>query len=225
MTGLAPSGEITRRTLLLAGAGAAATAAIPDIAMAAQKRLRKRSHLDRATWEPLIGTVLETRNPGLPPVPLTLMKVADLPGVSEQTGAFRERSFVLVFSGPTGQPLGDGMHVLRVPGAGKISIWFADSDLTAAGWTYVAIFANAKRRQGRVRKPRGKGSRKQSREHGERARPQGETRRKKARKAKRRRDPEAAPKAAPAKPEEPAPAKPEEPAPKPAPESPADAFE
>src|SRR5688572_5561569 len=46
LTGLHPSGAITRRSLLLAGAGAAATAAIPKVAVAAAKQVTGPSHLD-----------------------------------------------------------------------------------------------------------------------------------------------------------------------------------
>src|SRR3712207_23212 len=113
MTGPAPAGHITRRTLLLAGAGAAATAASPDIALAAKKKALSKSHLDRAAWEPLVGEVLFVRNRGFTPVPLTLVKVGDFE-ISRQSKTFKERSFYLVFHGPADSPLADVTHLIKV---------------------------------------------------------------------------------------------------------------
>jgi hypothetical protein len=171
MTGLEPRGAITRRTLLLAGAGTAAAAAIPSIATAAGKRLAQRSHLVRSTWEPLVGTVLETRNRGLPRVPLLLLKISDFPTSYGQTDKFLERTFALVFRGPAGQPLAEATHVFFVPGVGKVDIWFSSSRLTDEGWEYVAIFSNSKIKQRPPRKPKGTLSKRQRGEvkRGERA--------------------------------------------------------
>jgi hypothetical protein len=156
MTGLEPHGAITRRALLLAGAGSAAIAAIPSFATAAGKRLAQRSHLSRSTWEPLVGTVLETRNRGLPRVPLLLLKISDFPTSYGQTDKFLERTFALVFRGPAGQPLAEATHVFFVPGVGKVDIWFSSVRLTDEGWEYIAIFSNSKVRQRPPRKPRGR---------------------------------------------------------------------
>jgi hypothetical protein len=73
MTGLASPGQITRRTLLLAGAGAAASAAIPEIAKASQKALKRRSHIVRATWEELVGKTLQVQDRWVASVPVTLV--------------------------------------------------------------------------------------------------------------------------------------------------------
>ena len=159
MTGLVPSAAITRRSLLLAGAAAAAAAAIPGAARAAKQRGRV-SHLDRSAWEPHVGAVIEVRNPGFVPVPLTLLRIEDVPNVSRQTARFRQRAFVLVFRGPAGEPLGEGAHLLRLRRVGKVPVWFSHATLDADGWTYVAAFANAKlKARRRNRKPRGKGQR------------------------------------------------------------------
>src|SRR3712207_4320018 len=106
MTGSAPSGHITRRSLLLAGAGAAATAAIPDIARASQKALKRRSHLVRATWEDLVGTTLQVQDRWVAPVTVTLVSVTDIPNISNQDESFRARSFVVLLHGPADPPLG-----------------------------------------------------------------------------------------------------------------------
>jgi Domain of unknown function (DUF6916) len=171
LTGLEPSGAITRRSLLLAGAGVAATAAIPKVAIAAGKRVARPSHLDRSTREPLVGTVLETRNRGLDRVPLVLLKIGDPATSYGQNDKFLERSFSLVFRGPAGQPLADGTHILFVPGVGKIEIWFSSAHLTEEGWEYVAVFSNSRLRQRPPRKPRGRLSKRQRGEvkRGERA--------------------------------------------------------
>ena len=159
MTGLEAPRAITRRSLLLAGAGAAAAAAIPDVAAAAAKKKKKKpkpSHLDRSTWEPLVGTLLETRNPGLPKVPLVLAAISEMPISYGQSEAFRQRTFALVFRGPADQPLADATHRLFVPGVGKIDIWFASAREIDGGWEYLAIFANARIKQRLPRKPKGR---------------------------------------------------------------------
>ncbi len=169
-TGLAPAAAITRRSLLLAGAGVAATAAIPKAAVAAGKRVARPSHLDRSTWEPLVGTMLETRNRGLPRVPLVLVRVDD-PAVSYgMTERFRRRTFTLVFRGPVGQPLLPGTHVLYVPRVGKIDIWLSSADLGDDGWTYTAVFSNSRVRQRPPKKPRLRGSNEQRRDRAKRKR-------------------------------------------------------
>lgn len=170
LTGLAPSGEITRRSLLLAGAGVAATAAIPKVAVAARKKAARPSHLDRSTWEPHVGRILETRNRGLPRVPLVLTRI-DGSGVSYgQTARVRQRSFTLIFRGPAGQPLVPGTHILFLPRVGKIELWLSTADLERGGWTYVAVFANARVKQRPPKKPRPRGSKKQRRERARRKR-------------------------------------------------------
>jgi hypothetical protein len=170
LTGLAPSGEITRRSLLLAGAGVAAGAANPNVAVAAGKKVARPSHLDRPTWEPLVGTILETRNRGLPRVPLVLARIDDAAVTYGQTERFRKRSFTLVFRGPAGQPLMPGTHTLFVPRVGKVEIWLSSADLGDDGWTYTAVFANARVRQRPPKKPRLAGSKEQRRERARRKR-------------------------------------------------------
>jgi hypothetical protein len=163
MTAPSPQGTLTRRSLLLAGASAAATVAIPSVAIAAGRKVARRSHLNRSTWAPLVGTIVETRNPGQPRVPLLLLRIDDLTSGYTQPEKFREKTFVLVFRGPAGQPLADGTHRIFVPGVGKVDIWFSGSSLTADGWQYVAVFSNARLRQRPLRKPRGHLSKEQRR--------------------------------------------------------------
>lgn len=176
LTGFQPSGALTRRTLLLAGAGAAASAAIPNVAVAAGKKKKKkkrgrRTHLDRSSWEPYVGQVLETRNRGYPRVPLVLVRIADAPIARvHQSERFRQRSFTLVFRGPAGQPLTEGTHKLFLPGVGKVDLFFSNTDLGDDGWTYVSVFANSRIRQRPPRKPRPKGSKKQRTERARRRR-------------------------------------------------------
>jgi hypothetical protein len=211
MTGLVPSGQITRRTLLLAGAGAAATAAIPEIARASQKALKRRSHLVRDTWEQLVGKVLQVQDRWVAPVPVTLVSVTDIPNLSGQDKRFRRASFVLVLRGPADPPLGDGVHMVKVKGAGVVEVYFSSATLTSAGWEYVAVFANGRRRARPLRDPHTKGSRKQRRRSGKKAR----ARKKDPPKAKRP-ERERAPEAKPAPPAEAAP-EPQPAAPEPAP--------
>ena len=170
MTGLAHPGQITRRSLLLAGAGAAAVAAIPDVAMAAKKKVLRRSHLDRSTWEPLVGTTLWVRDRGTTPVPVTLLAVTDIGVQMKQTDSFREKTFVLHFRSAAETPLAIDTHLIKLDGVGKVQVWFSSANLTADGWEYVAVFANGKLRQRAPKKPRAKGSRKQGRRSGERRR-------------------------------------------------------
>jgi len=184
---------MTRRSLLFAGAGVAAAAAIPNVAVAAAKRVAKRTHLDRSTWEPLVGTVLETRNPGAPPVPLLLTRIGDPATSYGQSDRFRERTFVLVFRGPTGQPLAEATHRLLVPGAGKIDIWFSSAALIGDGWEYVAVFSNSRVRQRAPKKPKAsKGQRAQARERSHKAEKAARRTRRENRKAEKRREREEA---------------------------------
>lgn len=170
LTGLAPSGEITRRSLLLAGAGAAAAAAIPNVAVAAGKKVAKPSHLDRSTWEPLVGTIVETRNRGYARVPLVLVRIDDAAVSYGNSARFRQRTFTLVLRGPHGQPLLEGTHKLFVPRVGKIDLWLSSADLGDQGWTYTAVFANARVRQRPPMKPKLSGSKKQRRQRAKRKR-------------------------------------------------------
>jgi hypothetical protein len=209
MTGPAPSGHITRRSLLLAGAGAAAAAALPDIAMAAKRKVLRRSHLDRSTWEPLVGTTLWVRDRGFLPVPVTLLRVSDIAVQLKQSDKFREKTFVLAFRSAADTPLALETHLIKLKGIGKVPVWFSHATLTADGWEYVAVFANGRLRARPLRKPRGGGSRRQRGSRGERTERKRRRRRKKAKPA-----PELQPKApAPAEPQPaPAPAAPAEPA-------------
>jgi hypothetical protein len=207
MTGLAPSGHITRRSLLLAGAGAAAAAAVPDIAMAAKTKVLRRSHLDRSTWTPLVGTTLWVRDRGVAPVPVTLLRVSDITVQLKQSEKFRERSFVLVFRSAADTPLAMDTHLIKLKGIGKVPVWFSHATLTADGWEYVAVFANGRLRARPVKKPRGKDSRGQAGQRGER-RP--------AKRRKRRRKAASPRSDKPAAPAEPQPAPPAPPAPAPA---------
>ncbi|HEX8054276.1 MAG TPA: hypothetical protein VF517_14905 [Thermoleophilaceae bacterium] len=211
MTGPAPSGHITRRSLLLAGAGAAAAAAIPDIALAAKEKVLRRSHLDRSTWEPLVGTTMWVRNRGVAPVQITLVKVADL-NTPKQTEAYKKKAFYLVFQGPADQPLAADTHLIKLDGIGKVPVWFSSARQIPEGWEYVAVFANSKIKARPRKKPRTKGSKEQGRRSGERA----EDRRKKRRK----KDTSSAPKAERRAPE-PAPS---DAAPAPAPAQPAESL-
>jgi hypothetical protein len=191
--------------LLLAGAGAAATAAIPDIALAAKKKALSKSHLDRAAWEPLVGEPLFVRNRGYAPIPVTLLRVGDFPS-SNKKKSYRERTFYLVFRGPADAPLALDTHLIKVPGIGKVKVWFSHAYQVEGAWEYVAVFANAKARQRPPKKPRTKGSKKQRRRSGKK---KDAERKKDARKAERRRE---APAEKPAAPAEPAPAPAEKPA-------------
>lgn len=209
MTGLAPPGHITRRSLLLAGAGAAASAAIPGIARASEKALRRRSHLVRSTWEDLVGKTLQVQDRWVAPVPVTLVSVADIPNISRQDDRFRARSFVLVFHGPAEPALAEGIHLVKVKGAGVAEVYLSSAFQTADGWDYTAVFANGKRRQRLPRKPRTRGSKKQRRRSG----------RKRA--AEPRREPHRAERSEPRPAEKPQPAPPSiEPAPQPQPAPP-----
>ncbi|HEX8745025.1 MAG TPA: hypothetical protein VF712_18010 [Thermoleophilaceae bacterium] len=179
---------MTRRTLLLAGLGSAATVAIPKVAVAAGKKVARRTHLERSTWEPLVGTVLETRNPGLPRVPLLLAKIVDSDTSYGHSDKYQERSFTLVFRGPAGQPLADATHRLYVPGVGKVDVWFSSSTLDAEGWSYVAVFANARVRQRPPKKPRApKGQRAQARERSRKSEKAARHRRRERRRGERER--------------------------------------
>lgn len=176
MTGLAPSGEITRRSLLLAGAGTAASAAIPQVARAAKWKVLRRSHLDRSSWEPLVGQQLFVRNRGFTPVPITLVKIGDL-SPPRQTDGFREKGFYLVFQGPADAPLAADTHLIKVDGIGKVPVWFSSARQIPEGWEYIAVFANAKAKARPRKKPRTRGSRRQGRRSGDKAKPRTEAKR------------------------------------------------
>jgi hypothetical protein len=189
LTGLEPSGAITRRALLLAGAGAAASVAIPKVAVAAAQQVTAPSHLDRSTWEPLVGTVLETRNPDSPRVPLVLHKIGDPATSYGESDRFLGRSFFLVFRGPAGQPLADATHRLFVPGVGEVDIWFSSATLTADGWDYVAVFSNSRLRQRPPKKPKAsKSQRAQARERSRKSEKLAERARRKQRKKDKERE-------------------------------------
>ena len=155
---------MTRRSLLLAGAGVAAASAIPNVAVAGGKKLGRPSPIDRSSWEPLIGTTVETRNRGYPRVPLVLAKIEDAALLSNQTERHRQRSFILFFRGPGGQPLVEGTHKLFVPRVGKVDVWLSSANLGDDGWEYTAVFANARVKQRPPKKPKLRGSKKQRRQ-------------------------------------------------------------
>jgi hypothetical protein len=151
--------------------------------MAAAEGSVQASHLDRSTWEPLVGTVLETRNRGYPRIPLQLVSISDTDTSYGQTDKVQSRSFVLVFRGPVGQPLEDSTHTIFVPGVGKVDIWFSSAQLGDAGWEYVAVFSNSKVRQRPPTRPEAsRGQRAQARESSKKsARAAREARRRKRR--------------------------------------------
>ncbi len=213
MTGLASPGHITRRTLLLAGAGAAASVAIPEIAKAGQKALQRRSPYLRATWEDLVGKTLQVQDRWVAPVPVTLVSVSDIPNISKQDDSFRARSFVLLFHGAAEPALGEGVHRIKVKGAGVVEVYFSSVVQAGDGWDYVAVFANGKRRQRPPRQPRGKGSKKQRRRSGKK---RDREARRDARRGERAEKP-AAEKPKPVEPQAPA-------APEPQPAAPAETF-
>lgn len=120
---------------------------MPKAAVAAGRKLARPSHLDRSTWDALVGTLIETNSPGVPRVPLLLAHVGDATPTYGQSERFRERSFVLVFHGPEGQPLAAATHILAVPGVGDVGIWFSNARQIGGHWEYVAVFANARVKQ------------------------------------------------------------------------------
>ena len=172
--------------------------------MAAKKKLR-RTHLDRSTWEPLVGTQVFVRNRGFTPVPLNVVKVAELNlERGNKKESFRERSFYVVFQGPADAPLAADTHTIKVPGVGKVQVWFSGARQVPGAWEYVAVFANARSR-GRVpKKPRAKGSKKQGRASG--TKHSDAKRKKQTRKSERPKAPAQKPDVAPAAPAEAAPA-------------------
>ena len=213
MTGFAPPRDISRRSFLIAGAGAAATAALPDVALAARKKAGKLDPMRRSTWEPLVGTIVEVRNDGRTPVPLEVLEVKDLIAPPKQSDAFKERSFAVVFRGSLGEPLAADTHRIRVPRSGKVRIWFSAARLQDDGWYYTAIFANAKMKGRPPKKPRVRGSEEQARKRGIRRRRRREREESKAKRAPQRRErrPELA------KPSPTGPTEPAQPAPAPEP--------
>jgi hypothetical protein len=150
---------ITRRSLLLAGTGAAAAAAIPSVAEAAAKKLgeRFRPHLLRSSYERLAGTDFKVGAWGAAPIRLRLVEVRDIPNLSKQTADFKERSFVLVFQGPAGSPLAAETYRFSHKRLGKFEL--AISSVTAGSTVidYAVVIANARRAakpKKRVRKHR-----------------------------------------------------------------------
>ena len=151
MTGTHPSPTITRRVLLLAGAGAAATAAIPQAAKGASKAWAGKfaSHKLRSNWEPLVGSELKVGTGWGPGVRSRLIAVEDIPNLSKQTADFRERSFVLVFQGG---PLAAATYSFSHKRLGKCSLAITSGDAD----TYSIVMANAKlrRKPKRLKKPK-----------------------------------------------------------------------
>jgi hypothetical protein len=147
MTGYRTTGTITRRTLLLAGAGAAATAAIPEMASAASKRFteRFRPHLLRSTYESLVGQSF-TVGGWAGSTQLRLVAVQDIPNLSGQTADFRERSFVLLFQGDAGAPLEAAMYRFKHKRTGTFSLTISTSTVGWGVQDYTVVVANAKRR-------------------------------------------------------------------------------
>ena len=147
MTGVDSPGTITRRTLLLAGAGAAATAAIPSAAHAASKRWseRFRPHLLRSTYEPLVGQEFTVGGwAGSTRVRLALVR--DIPNLSGQTPDFKERAFILVFQGAKATPLEAATYRFKHKKTGAFDLSITSSN---EGWDtqdYTVVVANARRR-------------------------------------------------------------------------------
>lgn len=160
MTGIETSGTITRRTLLLAGAGTAAAAAIPSAASAASKRFseRFRPHLLRSTYEPLVGQEFKVGG-WAGSTSLRLAAVSDIPNLTGQTADFRERAFVLLFQGPKGAPLDAAMYRFKHKKTGACDLAISSSNEGASSHDYTVVIANARRRaKGRkklkVKKPK-----------------------------------------------------------------------
>lgn len=141
MPGTHPCATITRRTLLLAGAGAAATAAIPEVAKGASKRFvaKTKPHMLRSTWEELVGTQLQVTT-GWGAVPARLVAVEDIPNLSGQTADFRERAFVLRFEGGPVAAATYRFHHKRI-GKPELAV------TSGAGSSFSVVMSNAKLRR------------------------------------------------------------------------------
>ena len=147
MTGTNPCASITRRTLLLAGAGAAASVAIPEVAKGASKQFlaKTKPYLLRSTWEQLVGRKLNVAT-GWGSVGVRLVAVEDIPNLSGQTADFRERSFVLRFSGgPVEAAIYRFKH--KLIGKPKLAVTSGDPD----GDGFSVVLSNAKLRRKRKR--------------------------------------------------------------------------
>jgi uncharacterized protein DUF6916 len=150
MTGTQPFATITRRTLLLAGAGAAATVAIPEAAKGASKRWTRKfaSYKLRSNWEPLVGSTF-TAGTAWGAVSVRLIAVEDIPNLSGQSADFRERSFVLTFEGG---PLAAETYRFSHKKLGKPKLAITSGSASAGTFSIVMSNAKLRRKPKRLRK-------------------------------------------------------------------------
>jgi hypothetical protein len=161
------SASITRRGLLVAGAGGAVVASLagPSSVLAKGKRFVTRTHLRRSSYTPLVGTDFQLRGGALYKTPLRLVEISNLAYPAKPTVNVQEKAFYLTFDGPIGAPLAAGSYRASHPDLGKFDLAISDGWPAGSAWRYVATFNNVK--VGPVRKRRKPKATKSKRQRGE----------------------------------------------------------
>ena len=141
-----PSLAISRRSLLVAGTGAAVAAALatPTSVLAKGKRFVTRTHLRRSSYQPLIGSDFNMRGASDSKIPLKLVEVADTAWPPKPSVQVQEKAFELIFDGPIATPLSGGTYSATHPDLGRFDLAISEGVPEGPAWRYVATFNNVK---------------------------------------------------------------------------------
>lgn len=98
--------------------------------------------LELATFEPLVGQSFELALDDAEPVSLALKEAGPVGELSakQATELGKRLPFSLVFEGPAGLLLPQGVQTLRQPEIGELTIFLVQLDLTAEGSLFEAVF-------------------------------------------------------------------------------------
>jgi hypothetical protein len=127
-------GTMTRRELLIAGAGLAGTALVAGV-VGFGVLASDRVPFARASWVPLVGSNFQVGRQSL-----RLVAVRDLGSLryGDRLLAGREH-FALDFTGAPDAPLASSLHTLEHPQLGRVEMFLSPVDRPASALTYEAI--------------------------------------------------------------------------------------
>lgn len=122
--------SLTRRTLLMTGAAAAISAALPAVALARKRRLL--SHLARGSYRSLVGQRFRVKGTS---VVLRLVAVEDLNHAQRES----EHAFALIFRTSAGAPRLESVPTLHHPALGEFTLLLSPGRRSGRGQPYAAI--------------------------------------------------------------------------------------
>ncbi|HEX8073831.1 MAG TPA: hypothetical protein VF545_02515 [Thermoleophilaceae bacterium] len=138
---------VTRRTLVLTSAGAAAAASLggPGRALAARGRPKRPRHLKRSSYRNLVGQPFKVSGFGWVTT-ISLLEIRNLEWPRHPDAIVRERSFALIFEAPVTPPLEANVYTLRQRSLGKFRALIVPGTPGSDGTTrYAIVYNNAPR--------------------------------------------------------------------------------